>query len=387
MKIVVVDDDTSQRTYLSLALRQLGEEVTAVANPFTALDAIRSFRAEMLICDVKMPEMDGMELVRRIRATEWDRYIYILMVTSLSDAASQAEALESGADDFMTKPTDLLVLQARLRSAGRLIAYERELRQQRARLDEAYSRLRSDLQVAAAAQRALLPNGRQGLGDAALASLFIPSAEVSGDMFNCFGPMQRYSGFYLADASGHGIRAALSTVALGSMISSEFFWRMAVDDRQSAQPEHAVAVLDRRFGELSHEDSYFAMLLGLLDHESDQLVFCQAGAPSPLLVSAHGTIQPIGNGGLPVGLVADATFERGSVPFGAGDRLVVYSDGVLEAAGRDGTPLGPDGLVELVATTREQPAAQQLADIERRLMTWAGSTDFPDDVSMIILER
>jgi len=171
------------------------------------------------------------------------------------------------------------------------------------------------------------------------------------------------------------------------MISAEFFWQMALSASQCPRPEFAVEVLDRRFGQLSFEDSYFAMFLALVDHHRHELVYCQAGAPRPVLVTADGTANTVGDGGYPVGLMAAAVFDRVTMHFSPGDRLVVCSDGVLDAVGPGGTALGENGFQELARDTASLPADRQVAEIERRLRDWAPTPDFADDVSIIVLQR
>jgi diguanylate cyclase (GGDEF)-like protein len=130
MKILIAEDDMTTRLVLGATLKKLGHEVTATSDGQQAWDALNNDHFPLLISDWMMPEMDGLELCRRIRAAEQRQYTYIILLTALGGKNSFLEGLDAGADDFVTKPFDEELLAARLRVAGRILALHETLRTQ-----------------------------------------------------------------------------------------------------------------------------------------------------------------------------------------------------------------------------------------------------------------
>lgn len=391
MRVVIADDDLAQRTYLTALLRRLGHETFSAADGPTALDLLQVEAATLLLCDVEMPGMDGFDLVRQVRALPLDRYVYILMITSRQGENEQMAGLESGADDFMSKPVKGPVLTARLRSAERLLHYEAELQARNRRLEEAQRTIRDDLAAASRAQRQLLPQASERIASCRFESVFVPSADVSGDVFGYFSLGAGLVGFFAADVSGHGVRAALSAVALGHMITAEFFTETVIGNAAGGpleiRPERLAEVLDRRFASTLADDSYFALLVGVIEEATNRLHICQAGFPPPLLLRPGAAAVEIGEGGPPVALVPHAQFERTIVDLRGGDRLLVYSDGVVEAASPAGEHFGNDRLAALATSQPGNAPAALLGNLTDALKGWAGSARFDDDISVIVIDR
>lgn len=126
MKILIAEDDKDSRELLSWLLQKLGYEVVATENGKEAWEAYRRGRFRLVISDLLMPDIDGLELVRRIRAQKQAKYTYIILITALIGKKDYLEGMEAGADDFVTKPFDPDELKARLRVAERIISFQEQ---------------------------------------------------------------------------------------------------------------------------------------------------------------------------------------------------------------------------------------------------------------------
>ena len=133
MKILIAEDDKDSRELLSWLLQKLGYQVVATENGKEAWEAYRRGRFRLVISDLLMPDIDGLELVRRIRAQKQAKYTYVILITALIGKKDYLEGMEAGADDFVTKPFDPDELKARLRVAERIISFQ----EQAAAVDEA----------------------------------------------------------------------------------------------------------------------------------------------------------------------------------------------------------------------------------------------------------
>jgi len=126
MKVLIAEDDRDSRELLAWMLEKLGYQVVSTANGKEAWDAFRKGRFRIVISDVLMPEIDGLELCRRIRLHKQSKYTYIIMITALIGKKDYLEGMEAGADDFVTKPFDADELKARLRVAQRIISFQEQ---------------------------------------------------------------------------------------------------------------------------------------------------------------------------------------------------------------------------------------------------------------------
>ena len=126
MKVLIAEDDRDSRELLSWILEKLGYQVVCTENGREAWDAFRRGKFRLVISDLLMPDVDGLELCRRIRASKPPKYTYIILLTALIGKKQYLEGMEAGADDFMTKPFDADELKARLGVAGRILALQED---------------------------------------------------------------------------------------------------------------------------------------------------------------------------------------------------------------------------------------------------------------------
>jgi DNA-binding response OmpR family regulator len=126
MKVLIAEDDRDSRELLAWMLEKLGYQVVSTANGKEAWEAFRKGRFRIVITDILMPEVDGLELCRRVRQHKQSKYTYIVMITALIGKKDYLEGMEAGADDFVTKPFDADELKARLRVAQRIISFQEQ---------------------------------------------------------------------------------------------------------------------------------------------------------------------------------------------------------------------------------------------------------------------
>ncbi len=127
MRLLIADDDPVSRRLLARTVEEMGHEVIAVQDGFEAWTVLQQESIHLVIADWMMPEMDGLELVRRIRATTRDRYIYVILLTSRNERRDVIDGLAAGADDYIVKPFDREELLFRIRSGERVVRLEEAL--------------------------------------------------------------------------------------------------------------------------------------------------------------------------------------------------------------------------------------------------------------------
>jgi phosphoserine phosphatase RsbU/P len=129
MEILIVDDEQISRRALEVALRKLGHQPTVAAAGEEALQRFASHRCPVIISDLLMPGLDGLELCRRIRATARPHYTYFILLTMVNGKSGYLEGMRAGADDFITKPFDTELLAARLGVAQRILSLHSQVKQ------------------------------------------------------------------------------------------------------------------------------------------------------------------------------------------------------------------------------------------------------------------
>ena len=308
------------------------------------------------------------------------------MVTGRDEDELRAEAFEAGVDDFLAKGQSPVALKARMRSAARLVEHAAALSESNRSLRETHAQLEEDLRSAANAQRQLLPDIHRQILGIRISSTFVPSAIVSGDMFGCFQLTDTKLGFYAVDVSGHGVHASLLSVAIGHLITPEFFKNRVLANPQAPDPAVLVSDLNRRFSG-SENDDYFTMFCGVVDCPTGRLDYCQAAYPSPLLVSPCGTVETVGDGGFPVGMLPEADYESGALDFARGDTLVICSDAVSEAENSQQVPFGADRLRGIVSEMPGTDADELPEKLVGALNDWRGGQPLEDDLTVVVLER
>jgi sigma-B regulation protein RsbU (phosphoserine phosphatase) len=397
-RILVVDDSSSYRRLLSSALKRRGYDVCEAADGTEALAALaEDTSVRMVVSDWEMPRTDGPELCRAVRAHDFGRYIYFILVTARDTSEDLVIGMEAGADDFLTKPVDQTELVVRMRAGERVIRLEQSLEERNRRLNAAYDLIKEDLRAAAKMQRTLLP-GSESLSAGGMHGqwMFLPSAFVSGDTLNFFSLNARTIGFYNIDVSGHGVPAAMLSVTLSRLLAQErggggLLMREPNPDGGflPSKPHTVVAGLNELFQMTAEDTTYFTLVYGTVDTVTGEGLLTQAGHTNPVLVSAGGRERIVGEGGFPVGMMPDAQFA--SIPFSlaAGDRLYLYSDGITECSCPSGAMYGEDRLFAFFRAADAVPLDEVTAELERSLRDWRGADieNFEDDVSLLVIER
>ncbi len=394
MKILIIDDALDMRTYLRLLATKWGYEVKVCEEGSQALELLRHSDIRLVICDWMMPGLSGPELCRAIRDQDMGRYIYFILVTGRSHNEDLVYGLNAGADDFLGKPVDAQVLRARLRVGERILALEDRLAEQnhilldsRNRLRAAFDRIQADLAAAARIQRQLLPTSDRAARPLRAAWLFLAAAEVSGDSFNFFEVDEDRLGFYLLDVSGHGIPSALLSTSLSRALvpgaGCEGVGRSTYLD-----PAAFLAHLNQHLVETDEERENFATIAyGTIDKSTGQGLMALAGHPRPLLLRYDGSLESLQLSGLPVGMFPHIQFQSQPFSMAPGDRLILYSDGILDCEDPNGQHFGEDRL-RLALTAEGYSSAADLTErLKGILHQWRGQADPADDISILVLER
>ncbi len=388
MKILIADDHEATRRMMTARLKIWGHECLAVGDGLQAWNELQRHSIGLVISDWNMPELDGVELCRKVRSADLGRYIYLILCTGRGEKADLIAGRDAGADDFLSKPVDFDELRVAIDGASRVIELEARLREQNEKLSRtnkelelAYSTIQRDMRAAADLQRELLPKSADRIDGVETDWFFIPAAFLAGDIFHFHKVATHQIAFYHLDVSGHGTASALLSVSLNRLLFREDTSSRA-DEITAAPPNVVLQRLNDRFQDLG--DMYFTIVYGVFDLEQRQICFAQAGHPNPIIMTANGDVREVGQGGFPVGLMSPMDYELTTIPFHSGDQLCLYSDGVLDCHNEHGEAFGLDRLLSALQNSRSCSVKGKVAQIELQVREWRGGRDFEDDLSMLV---
>jgi phosphoserine phosphatase RsbU/P len=384
-RILVVDDNIFSREILSRHLERQGHEVRAAADGLAALELLRAESFDVAIIDVMMPGMNGYQLLERIKAEDALKGVRPIVISSIEDTQMIARCIQLGAEDYLPREYEPVILKARIESCLEKKRMKEEQELYVAALVDAQEKLRAELRGGAEYVRSLLPD-RISETDLAIDWEFIPSASLGGDAFgyhelgNGEGSIaEKKLALYLIDVSGHGIEAALFSVTLMNMLKTQ-----VLKGADFAEPG---SVLDRLNASFKMEDQnylFFTAWYGVWDPATRELCYASAGSPPALLVLPDGSSVELTGGGTIIGVDPDAHYDKGRVAVPPGSSLYVFSDGIYEFRANDGTIFGIDRFERLLVGAA---AGREKGSALKRILDYARaecSTErFPDDISLL----
>ncbi len=394
MRILIVDDDDDIRILLSRTLHKWGHEVITASNGVEAWKNLQNGIINIVISDWMMPKVNGIELCKRIRNAKFDRYIYVILLTAREEKQDLVKGMESGADDFVVKPFNKGELNVRIRAGERILKLERDLEKRNNKLSEAYSIISKDLEMAAKMQKSLLPDASLTISEFVFNWMFSPCSFVAGDIFNFFNLDEDHICFYMLDVAGHGVSAAMLSVTLSKILTPSHqivqplkYFVPVPPHYEITPPAVVMHELNKRFQNENDAMQYFTMIYGVIDAKNDKISMTQAGHPSPIYVQRGAKATFIGTGGYPIGMITDVDYDEQLIDFKAGDRLFIYSDGVTECTNAKKEQFSEEYLVEILEEWKNLPLKELLSRLEQMLISWKGSRDYEDDVSLLAIER
>lgn len=398
--VLVVDDSRAQRKILTASLLRRGYHVREAGSGEEAMELCLEHRFDIVLSDWMMPGMSGLEFCAAFRALPRETYGYFILLTSRSDKGEVALGLDAGADDFLAKPVNTDELYARITAGERILRMERELTEKNRLLGDTLQELRKlydaldrDLIEARKLQQSLVRERYHDFGSARVSLLLQPSGPVGGDLVGFFPISPQRVGLFGIDVSGHGVTSAIMTARLAGVLSADapdqnIALIYGPDGSRDARPPEAVAeALNRLLLDDLHSEQYLTMLYADVDLETGKVALVQAGHPHPMVLRAGGAVEFLGTGGLPVGLISGASYDRVTLTLAPGDRLLIMSDGFTECADLGGAELGEGGMARLMAERRAAGGLVFLDGLVAGLQAHSGAQGFRDDVSAVLFER
>jgi sigma-B regulation protein RsbU (phosphoserine phosphatase) len=380
--LLVVDDNEDNRYTLTRRLNREGyQNLTTATNGREALERMTAQAFDLVLLDVMMPDMNGYEVLEHVKANASLRDVPIIMISALDETESVIRCIELGAEDYLNKPFNPVLLRARV---GALLEKKRlrdEVRKNLARLEE-------EMDAARALQLGMLPRDFPVCSSAqpvAVHAVMQAAREVGGDLYDCFYAGDRTFCFLVGDVSGKGASAAMFMARTRSLVRmAAALWReWRVDEMQPAELAEAV---NRELCQNNDERMFVTLFLGLFDTRTGILSFINAGHPPPHMLRVGGAaVQIESKPGLPLGVRQNAKYPGRSLAMQPGDAMFLCSDGVFEALNEKGDLFSIDRLSQELSATQSADPVEIVRVIKNAVDKFAGSAPKADDVTALAL--
>lgn len=371
LSILIAEDNAADRMLLSTIVSRQGHRVLTAANGLEAVALFEQERPHLVLMDALMPVMDGFEAARRIKQAAGDALVPIIFLTSLTEGEALVRCLEAGGDDFLAKPYNRVILEAKINAMDRLRRLQETVVQQRDLIARHNEHLLNEQRVAKAVFDKVAHSGC--LDAPNIRYLQSPFALFNGDLllaaFKPSGGMH----VLLGDFTGHGLPAAI-----GAMPLAEVFYGM------TAKGYSLTDVLREINAKLRHilpRGVFCCATLLNVSFQRQVVEVWNGGLPNGYLLRVNGERVPLTSRHLPLGVLEPAAFNDACevYPAGLGDRVFLFSDGVLEACNKQGQFFGEERLLQVFANNRQADAVFDA--IKHALLRFSGEQQ--DDVSLL----
>jgi sigma-B regulation protein RsbU (phosphoserine phosphatase) len=331
IKVLLVDDQPMVgETVRRMLADEPGIEFRFCPDPAEAIDTANEFHPTVILQDLVMPDIDGLQLVRYFRANPATRDTPLVVLSSKEEPVVKAKAFALGANDYLVKLPDKLEVVARVRyhSRGYINLLERNEAYQK--LAETQRETAAELARAARYVQSLLPPPLTS-GPVVIGWKFVPSTQLAGDMFGYHWIDKKHLALYLLDVSGHGVGSALLAVSAANVLGAA-----ASTGADPRDPGAVVTKLNDMFQMERHDGKYFTIWYGVYKPAGRTLAYCNAGHPPALLLSG-GQLHQLEADAPAVGMMPGMPYDTRTITAAEGARLLVFSDGIFEIEQSDGS--------------------------------------------------
>jgi phosphoserine phosphatase RsbU/P len=380
-KILLVDDEPFNLDYLAQELEDHEVDILTAADGQAALEAAARHQPDMIFLDLMMPVMDGFAVLRRLKANPESNGIPVVIISAASDLNNVVRGIELGADDFLPKPFNPVLVHARLKAGlekKRLRDIERRYLQS----------LERELDIGREIQAGFLPQAIPQPPGWEIAAVFRPAREVAGDFYDVFELESGRLALLIGDVTGKGVGAALYMALFRSLLRAAL--TMNAFPEGSATPEQrlqpVVTLVNRYLCRVHEAPLYATLFFSVLDIEIGELTYVNAGQDVPYVLRNGAIHERLRATGMLVGAIVDAEYRCGTLTLDRGDTLVLYSDGITDALDPTGAALGQVRWQELL----RQPVPASRIRIEHLIdavVDHMGGVPQYDDISLVTVRR
>jgi len=377
-KILVVDDEPINIDVLGGLLKQDYRLIVA-KNGERALKAAQSGNPDLILLDIMMPDMDGYEVCRRLKADESTREIPVIFITAMNQADDETLGFELGAADYITKPVSPPILKARVKTQLALTQNRKELQAAYATIKTQKDRMEAELNVGRDIQMSMMPQDfpeGPGCESFSLYARLEAARELGGDFYDFFFLDESKLCFCVGDVSGKGVPAALFMAVTKTLIKSA-----------AAGSQSTAAILTRVNDTLSTDNEgcmFVTLFVAVCDVHTGAVTYTNAGHNPPYVVDANGdTLRLDARHGPVAGAMEAVAYREDTVVLKPGATLLLFTDGVTEATSTSSELFSETRLVGLLGQSSPLGVEALVGSIVSSVHAFEGDAEQADDITVL----
>lgn len=377
-KVLIIDDSRLYREVLKRTLVDVGYDVLTAEDGQQGVEAAREGRPDLIITDMDMPVMSGEDVCRSLKADLSTRMVPIIMFTGSNDT-DLVEQLDAGADDYLPKTQHFRELKAKVKAFLRIKRLQDQILVQNEKLKHENEENERELEMARELQLGLIPQETEPIGRLAMAFRYIPTSWAGGDLFDVVEGAEGCTNFFISDVSGHGVGAAFVTAMIKMSVQTCSHGSGSVGD--------LVEGVNKAISALLADGMFVTAFFGSLSPDAARIQYVNAGhLPGLLIRSDDQTIEHLESSSLPLGVLDDVDFESAEVDTAPGDRLILYTDGIIEADDESGEQFGMERFEQSVLSCCDKSLDELVERALDDLIKFSGKHTFDDDVNLLAVE-
>ncbi|MFM2314116.1 MAG: hypothetical protein RLZZ04_3392 [Cyanobacteriota bacterium] len=396
--ILVVDDNETNRDLLSRQIQAQGYQAITAVDGKQAIKMIQTGDYDLILLDIIMPELDGYEVLKWIRNSDW-RYIPTIMISALDEMDSVIRCIEMGAEDYLAKPFNPVFLKARISACleqkrlrdqeslyvAQLAEANEKIISLNSRLEAENIRLSAELEITKRLQMMLLPKEKElsQIENLDIAGFMEPADEFGGDYYDVLQHHGRIT-IGIGDVTGHGLESGVLMLMVQTAVRT-------LMENNETEPKKFFEVLNRTiYKNVQRMDSNKNLSLCLVNYHEG--VLSLSGQHEELVVvRSNGAIERIDtiDLGFPIGLeetIEDYVFQA-QVKLNTDDVAVLYTDGVTEAENNLGVQYGLENLCSIVKQSCQESAQGIRQSVIANLRSHIGVQKVYDDITLVVLKQ
>jgi serine phosphatase RsbU (regulator of sigma subunit) len=386
-RILIVDDNQINRMILTRTLSEQGHQTVTAENGRQAIELLRAddsdgvSQFDVVLLDIVMPEMDGFATLAHIKSDAQLRNLPVIVISASDEMDSVIRCIEMGAEDFLPKPFNPILLRARIDAS----LEKKRLRDR----EQLYLRgLERELEIGRRIQASFLPDELPQPPGWEIAARFEPAREVAGDFYDAF-PLASDGkiGLVVADVCDKGVGAALFMTLFRTLIRALASENFKTQSDCATELKHTIEQTNNYISTVHSRANMFATIFfAVLDPVTGALKYVNAGHEPPLILNAQGVKATLGRTGMVAGLIGQLAWSVQETGLAAGDTLFAFTDGIADAENARGESFTRERLQTLLLGA-DKSASEFLARIEANVRAHiAGANQF-DDITMLAVRR
>jgi len=377
IKILAVDDNIVNTKVLTQYLIKQNYEVITAESGEEAIEMFKSDSPDIILMDIMMPGMNGLEATAKIKALSGDNWVPVIFMSALASEEDKIKGLDVGGDDYITKPIEFNILGAKLKAVQRISDIQHKLSETTLELQKYKKAEDREQEMAYELMESLFEKGHNLAGQE-FHIWHIPATLFSGDLIvaNKYDKNRLY--LLHADSTGHGLTAALPLLPV-----SQTFYQMSSKGFAIGQ---IAREMNKQLKFIMPINRFVAVTLLLLDFDNNIVEIWNGGNPTVFVQNEDKkVVRKVDSKHLALGILPDESFDQKTefIKCEGNNSIVLYSDGLIEAENSEGVPFDENMLLEVLGT--ENDAAKLRNNIVEAVTEHLGGEKAHDDMSLIVV--